>query len=65
MTTMICTPEFTGYADVSFDAAKAAIVDGHPLTCWWYSSDGVRHEETFVFTDFRYIATCSELDADD
>lgn len=61
MTTFLSTPDFSGYTELSFEDTKAAVVDGLPIVCWWYSSEGKRHEERFIFTDFRYISTCSEL----
>lgn len=64
MTTYISTPDINVYTDLGFEDTHAALVDGKPIACWWYSNGGKRFNETFVFTDFRYISTCKELERD-
>lgn len=62
MTTYICTPELNAFTDLDFEAAHQALLDGLPITCWWFSNSGKRHQETFIFTEYRYISSCSDID---
>lgn len=57
MTTYITSPHMNVYTELSFDEARKALVDGAPIRCWWFTSDGARNEETILFTEFSTIQT--------
>ena len=56
MPTFINSNERQVYTDLSLLDTKRAILDGHPLDIWYYSSDGTRQTERVLFTDFNYLS---------
>ena len=57
MSTFINTEAWSGYTDLDLDQTAAHLNAGLPIRCWWFSDDGTRYEETFIFTGYRHIRT--------